>query len=179
VRRPLLFPTYHGVERVAFVISGVISEHVKYFDTLKSNILCSCNTSAFYILFMLRKKKKGPMPGTLYKNVQRTQLGTKIAALRHKRGLTQQDLGNIAGLSKRMVSYYERDSETIPANQIQKIAQALNVPIDELINYQPDTNVFEVNRTFLKRLELAKTLAPKDQKIISDMIDSLIEKKHN
>jgi transcriptional regulator with XRE-family HTH domain len=124
----------------------------------------------------MSRKKKGPAPGTLYKNVKRTSLGTSIAELRRERGLTQQVLANKTNLTKRMISYYERESETIPSNHMQKIAEALNVQVDELINHTSSPTILEINRGFLKRLELAKTLTLKDQKIISDMIDSLASK---
>jgi transcriptional regulator with XRE-family HTH domain len=124
----------------------------------------------------MSKKKKGPAPGTLYKNVKRTSLGMKIAALRRERGLTQQALANKADLTKRMISYYERESETIPSNHMQGIASALGVAVDALINHTPSHAVLEVNRGFLRRLETSKTLPAKDQKIISDMIDSLATK---
>ncbi len=124
----------------------------------------------------MKKSKKGPAPGTLYKNVKRTEMGTNIAALRRKKGLSQQALGELAGISKRMISYYERETVTIPANQLKKIANALNVAIDEIVNHQPEKTILEANRAFLKRLEIAKTLSVKDQKIISDLIDSLAEK---
>lgn len=90
--------------------------------------------------------------------------------------MTQNALAEKTGISRRMVSYYERDSETIPANQLKKIAQSLRVRVDELINYQPEAGDLEANRAFLKRLETAKNLPAKDQKVISDIIDSLAEK---
>ena len=121
----------------------------------------------------MAKKKKGPTPGTLYKNVRRTSLGIKIAALRRERGLTQQALAEKTDLSKRMISYYERESETIPSNHMQKIAISLGITVDALINHTPSQTVLETNRGFLRRLETAKTLTTKDQKIISDIIDSL------
>jgi transcriptional regulator with XRE-family HTH domain len=124
----------------------------------------------------MAKRKKGPEPGTLYKNVKRTQLGMKIAALRRERGITQIELAQQAGLTKRIVSYYERESETIPSIHLQKFAQILRVPTDALLSNAPKMEDLNVNRGFLKRLEIAKQLPIKEQKIISDMIDSLAEK---
>ena len=130
-----------------------------------------------YFLFMKSKKRKGPAPGTLYKNVKRTELGMSIAAFRRERGFTQQTLADVTGLTKRMISYYERESETIPSNHMKKIASALKVSIDDLINRKPTNSVLTLNRSFLRKLEVAKTLPEKEQKIISDMIDSLARKK--
>lgn len=90
--------------------------------------------------------------------------------------MTQQALADKTDLTKRMISYYERESETIPSNHMQKIASALGVAVDDLINHKPSSAVLDVNRGFLRRLETAKTLPTKEQKIISDMIDSLAVK---
>ena len=123
------------------------------------------------------KKKKGPAPGTLYKNVTRTESGKKLAALRRSRGLTQSELAKRTGLTQRVISYYERESETIPSQHLRKIAHALNVTTDKILGYETEPTNLEINRAFLRRLEIAKTLPPKKQKIINDLIDSFIEDK--
>ena len=129
-----------------------------------------------YFLHM-PSKKRGPKPGTLYKNVKRTDLGVRIAALRRERGLTQERLAKRAGLSQRAISYYERESNAIPVDRLRRIADALHVSIDEFLKRVPPAAELKANRAFLRRLELAKTLPPRAQKILSDMIDTLAEKE--
>jgi transcriptional regulator with XRE-family HTH domain len=121
-----------------------------------------------------RKRKTGPKPGTLYKNVTRTEIGIKLAALRREKGISQQTLAERTGLTKRVISYYEREAKTIPSNNLQKIAKAFNVEVDLLLNHEVQKSVLKQNRAFLKRLEKAKNLPPEKQKLISDLIDNLI-----
>lgn len=126
----------------------------------------------------MRKKKtrKGPLPGTVYKDVKRTELGNKIAALRIEKGLSQDDLAEKAGLTKRTISFYEREATNIPAVKLQQIANALHVTVDYFLNDKKtitETKSEPTNRAFLKRLEKAKELTPQKQKLIMDMVDNL------
>ena len=119
------------------------------------------------------RKRKGPVPGTIYARIKRPPTGEKILALRRERGLSQTDLARKTGLSKRMVSFYERESANIPAPKLEFIAKALSVSIDELMGYHPNPLSLETNRSFLKKLDKAKRLPPEKQKIIADMITTL------
>jgi transcriptional regulator with XRE-family HTH domain len=128
-------------------------------------------------LFYMAKKKHGPIPGTQYKNIRRTKLGSNIAAARRLRGISQETLAEKTGISSRMISYYERESENIPANKLLKIAEALKVTTDQLLNETPDTTNLETSRALLKRIETLKQLPNVKQKVILDMIDQLSGKK--
>jgi hypothetical protein len=72
---------------------------------------------------------------------------------------------------------YERETDGIPPMRLEKIAQVLGTSVDELLNSQAKTINLEVNRAFLKRLELAKKLPEHKQKILSQMIDEMTDKK--
>lgn len=59
--------------------------------------------------------------------------GQNIVAVRKKRGLTQQELGERIGVDKRVVSKYEKD-QTVPSVQMaHSIANALEVSLDYLL----------------------------------------------
>ncbi len=119
------------------------------------------------------RRRKGPAPGTIYARIKRPPTGEKILALRRERGLSQTDLAKKTGLTKRMVSFYERESGNIPAPKLELIAKALSVSIDELMGYKPSQLSLETNRSFLKKLDKAKRLTDDKQKIIADLIDTL------
>jgi transcriptional regulator with XRE-family HTH domain len=123
------------------------------------------------------KRRKGPAPGTAYPNIKRSRIGAKIACLRRERGISQVQLAEKTGLTSRMISFYERETDGIPPMRLEKIAQVLGTSIDELLNGEAKTINLEVNRAFLKRLELAKTLPEQKQKILSDMIDEMSGRK--
>lgn len=120
------------------------------------------------------KKRKGPAPGTAYPNVKRSKIGEKIACLRRERGISQVQLAEKTGLTARMVSFYERETDDIPPIRLEKIAKVLGTTVDELLNGQAKRINLEVNKAFLRRLELAKSLPAQKQKILSDMIDEML-----
>jgi transcriptional regulator with XRE-family HTH domain len=123
---------------------------------------------------MPRKKQKGPMPGTLFKDVQRTSVGLNITAARRRRGITQQELADKTNLDKTTISYYERKAQAIPLTNLQRIAEVLNVSADYILNSKADTMAdMAASKALLKRLEVAKTLSIEKQKLIVDLIDNL------
>jgi transcriptional regulator with XRE-family HTH domain len=125
---------------------------------------------------MPRKKQKGPKPGTLFKDVQRTAVGMNITTIRRRRGITQHELADKTGLDKTTISYYERKAIAIPLEKIQKIAHVLQVPTDALINGKSSPVDLQVGKPLLKRFEKAKTLPQDKQKLIIDLIDNLSKK---
>ena len=123
---------------------------------------------------MPRAKRKGPKPGTLFKDVPRTDVGLNITAIRRRRGMTQQQLADKTGLKKPTISYYERRCRAIPMDVLRKIAEALNTSMDNLLTGTPSNRSdLSVSKPFLRRLEKAKSLPPEKQKLIMDLIDNL------
>ena len=59
--------------------------------------------------------------------------GARLAELRKERGFTQLELAEQAGLSRRMLAYYEGQSEHPPTTHLPGIARALGVETDELL----------------------------------------------
>lgn len=60
--------------------------------------------------------------------------GKRIQSVRKDRGITQQQLGEVIGVDKRVISKYEKD-QTVPSVLVAKeIASALDISLDYLIN---------------------------------------------
>lgn len=57
-------------------------------------------------------------------------VGEKIKSLRKAIGLTQKELGDRLGISEVQVSQYERGTRNPKTEQLKRIAEALNVPLD-------------------------------------------------
>lgn len=125
---------------------------------------------------MPRKKKKGPKPGTLFKDVQRTSAGLNITAARRRRGMTQAQLAAKASLDKTTVSYYERRCQAIPLDALRRIAEVLNISTDFLLNGDATAADLSASKALLTRLEKAKAMPPEKQKLIIDLIDNLSDK---
>jgi hypothetical protein len=72
-----------------------------------------------------------------------------------------------------MISFYENRCETIPVNKLQRIAQALGVGLDELVNGDANRSNLTTSKALLKRLDKAKTLPEEKQKALIHVIDSM------
>jgi transcriptional regulator with XRE-family HTH domain len=65
-------------------------------------------------------------------------LGKKIKELRIKKGMTQDELGDLIGKTRANVSSYENDVNTPPVEVLTKIADHFRVSIDYLLDRVPD-----------------------------------------
>jgi len=63
-----------------------------------------------------------------------TDVGFKIIVLREQRGWTQEVLANEAGLHRAYIGQIERGEKNIGLKNLQKIANALNVPVRVLLD---------------------------------------------
>lgn len=108
---------------------------------------------------------------------ERTAFGANLRRLRLERGLTQTQLGQRVGLSKRMIAHYERHATRPPAEKISAIAHALNIKADELVNGNGSTKHPTIDAKFARKLERAKTLPKSDRELLGTMIDSMLRKK--
>jgi len=59
--------------------------------------------------------------------------GKRLREIRQRRGLTQAELGVAVGVSKRVITYYERDDALPPGAVLVHLAQVLRVSTDELL----------------------------------------------
>ena len=60
-------------------------------------------------------------------------LGTTIAALRKKKGMTQLELAQQLGVTDKAVSKWERDLSCPDVNTLPKLAETLGVSVDQLM----------------------------------------------
>lgn len=65
--------------------------------------------------------------------------GVKIKEIRQQRGLTQKQLGDMCGIADANIRKYENGKQNPKIETLQKIADALGVPVTELLNYNYDT----------------------------------------
>ncbi len=63
--------------------------------------------------------------------------GERLAAIRKDRGLTQAQLGEMVGVSNRVIAYYETESGQPPGALLVDLCRALRVSADELLGIKP------------------------------------------
>lgn len=104
--------------------------------------------------------------------------GKRLATIRQSKGLTQTQLGEAVGVSKRVITYYEQDDSQPPGAMLVDLARALHVSADQLLGLKPPAKQTTSPRTarLLKRLQRIEQLSPTDRRVILKMVDSLIER---
>lgn len=102
--------------------------------------------------------------------------GTRLAALRQAKGLTQAELGDAVGVSNRVIAYYEADGAQPPGAMLVDLARALGVSTDELLGVKPvREQVSPKTRRLLKRLRRIEELPAADQRAVLRLLDALLE----
>jgi len=102
--------------------------------------------------------------------------GTRLAALRQAKGLTQTELGEAVGVSNRVIAYYEADGAQPPGAMLVDLARALGVSTDELLGVKPVRDQLSPRTArLLKRLRRIEELQPGDQRAVLKLVDAMLE----
>jgi transcriptional regulator with XRE-family HTH domain len=115
--------------------------------------------------------------------MSRSKFSQNIIKYRKAKGLSQDKLAELTGISKRMIAYYETHISNPPINNVIKIAEAIGVSLYDLIDGPSGTSNFsdlfkDIDMRTLKKIMLISKLPKKDRITIYNMIDALIEKTH-
>jgi transcriptional regulator with XRE-family HTH domain len=103
--------------------------------------------------------------------------GKRLARLRKTSGLTQQELGEKIGVSKRVIAYYEGETSYPPAHLIEPLAKVLKISTDELLGLKNLKQQHDPEHAALwRRLKKVETLPKKDQKALLHYLDALVSK---
>lgn len=99
--------------------------------------------------------------------------GHRVANLRKEKGLNQQELANLIGTGKDMISRYERDAISPSIEVASKIAKVLNASLDDLVLGM----VLDFgDRELEELLKEAGKLSEEDRKHIAAVIGAFITK---
>lgn len=113
------------------------------------------------------KKKIPPLTG----------FGARLAQLRKAAGYTQLELANEVGVSRRMIAYYEIQSDHPPSSLLPAIAKALRLTTDELLGAAPIKKVARPADSRLhRRLQQIEQLDPTEKRQALQLLDAFIER---
>jgi Helix-turn-helix. len=76
-----------------------------------------------------------------------SHIGRKIERIRHLRGMSQTDLGNLLGITKQAVSKIEQSDE-MDDNRLNDVASALGVTVEGLKGYNEENVLYNTNNTY-------------------------------
>ena len=106
-----------------------------------------------------------------------TDFGKRLAKLRKANGLTQQTLGDKVGVSRRVIAYYESETEYPPAHIILPLSHALNVSTDELLGAKNNKTTLDPKLAALwRRLKILETFSDKDKKAVVQFVEVIAER---
>lgn len=126
---------------------------------------------------MYMKKRRGPKKGSKYAGTNPYHFGKVLSSARRKKGLTQEELAELLGTSRRVVSYYEREVGNPNIETLNKISEVLQVPIERFLEQQPepDDEPATIDRGLNRRIEEAQKLPSNARTEIKRLIDSLLK----
>ncbi|NSL49884.1 helix-turn-helix transcriptional regulator, partial len=61
--------------------------------------------------------------------------GDKLKKIRTERNMSQEELGELLGTSKQVISRYETNQRTPKITVVEEYARKLNVPLEYLVNH--------------------------------------------
>lgn len=115
----------------------------------------------------------------LYNFFMKSKLALNLIKLRKKKGLSQKKLAEIAGISRGTVAYYENEeSEKSHVENVQSLAKALGVKIEDLLSDSKKdnpnlNNVPQIDSRTMEKINLILSL-PKDKRhILYVMVEAL------
>jgi transcriptional regulator with XRE-family HTH domain len=112
------------------------------------------------------------------KKANTNEFGKRLAACRKAKGLTQAQLGDLVGVSYRVIAYYEKETQYPPARLIVPLANALGVTADELLGITAAKTDFDPGKAALwRKLKVVETLPQIDQKAILHYIKTIAKNR--
>ncbi|MBK8938278.1 MAG: helix-turn-helix domain-containing protein [Polyangiaceae bacterium] len=119
---------------------------------------------------MPREKSPSPPEG---------HFGLRLADLRRAAGLSQTDLQNATGISRRMIAHYEGRPALPPGHVLAALADGLGTSVDELVGKKParpSGTKTQASRRLLRRLQQLEKLPLKDKRELLGIIDTYLER---
>jgi transcriptional regulator with XRE-family HTH domain len=104
--------------------------------------------------------------------------GKRLARLRKDAGFTQAELSEEIGISRRMLAYYEGQTEHPPATLLPLLARTLKVSIDALLGAEPPEGSARPADTRLwRRFKEIEQLPARERRELIKVLDVYLERE--
>jgi transcriptional regulator with XRE-family HTH domain len=104
-------------------------------------------------------------------------IGARIREIRKAQGLTQEDVAEKAGMDFTSIGAVERGARNSSLKSLFRIAEALNVSLEELVRLPQDSILLDKNKkmTMLRLEALIKDMEAEELKFILEIIEKICE----
>jgi transcriptional regulator with XRE-family HTH domain len=122
------------------------------------------------------KKKTGPKKGSKYIGTNKFPFGHAMAEARIKKGYTQAQLAEITGMSRRVISFLEREAQNPTTDTIKKVADALKIPAEQLLfpgKTSKTTGEEQIDKSLYRRFQTAQKLPATAKNELKKIIDAI------
>jgi len=104
-----------------------------------------------------------------------------VAKYRKKKGFSQYDLAQSSGISRGMISHYEREGMFPPADRLQALADSLEIPVYKLFKQPeaeqaPETALTDIDPRSVKKLRDILSLPADDRNDLYRILNKMLRK---
>ena len=113
-------------------------------------------------------------------NRRKETFGQRLARFRRAAGLTQQQVADETGISRRMIAHYETQAAAPPALVLPKLARVFQVTVDELLDVtKPPAEPDEAPRSTVdlrlwRKLRQIQRLPPQKRRAVIQVLDGFL-----
>ena len=104
-----------------------------------------------------------------------------VTKYRKRKGFSQYDLAQLSGISRTMISHYEREGMIPPAGRLQALADSLDIPVYKLFK-QPgtesvsETDLADIDPRSIKKLRDILSLPAGDRNDLYRILNKMLRK---
>ena len=104
-----------------------------------------------------------------------------VAKYRKRKGFSQYDLAQLSGISRTMISHYEREGMIPPADRLQALADSLEIPVYKLFkqagtDQNPETDLADIDPRSVKKLRDILSLPADDRNDLYRILNKMLRK---
>ncbi|MDR2717050.1 MAG: helix-turn-helix transcriptional regulator [Treponema sp.] len=104
-----------------------------------------------------------------------------VGKYRKKKGLSQYDLADLSGISRRMIGHYESEGIIPPADRLQALADSLDIPVYKLFKSTGDektvdTDLSGIDPRSVKKLRDILSLPAEDRNDLYRILNKMLRK---
>jgi transcriptional regulator with XRE-family HTH domain len=104
-----------------------------------------------------------------------------VAKYRKKKGFSQYDLAQLCGISRAMISHYEREGMFPPADRLQSLADSLDVPVYQLFKQSgmetdSEAAISDIDPRSVKKLRDILSLPVEDRSDLYRILNKMLRK---